>query len=238
MRYEMMRPGQIREAVRNKLPLLMPVGVIEYHGLHNPVGTDALITQGLVHEIERRVACVVAPTMFYGFTGEWAGGPELGEIHMDGEPLYRFVKPVLKAFFLQGWRRIYIICHHQGPKGITHLAYQRAATECTMEAGRDKFGAGWWQASKDGFDEGIFETFQVVSADEYAPGAGYRGHGGRDETSAMMHFHPDSVNLAELKLMTPLPYWAEDAAQSSAGNGREIAERLVAAWVAHLKGDR
>ena len=88
MRYELMRPGQIQEAIVRHLPLLMPVGVIEYHGLQNPVGADALISQGLAHEIERQVECVVAPTIFYGFTGEWAGDEKLGEVHVDGDGIW------------------------------------------------------------------------------------------------------------------------------------------------------
>ena len=64
MRYEMMRPGQIGEAVRRGLPLLMPVGVLEYHGHQNPVGVDALIAQGIAHRVEQKMECVVAPTIF------------------------------------------------------------------------------------------------------------------------------------------------------------------------------
>jgi creatinine amidohydrolase/Fe(II)-dependent formamide hydrolase-like protein len=238
MRYELMRPGQIRGAIERRWPLLIPVGVIEYHGLHNPVGVDALIVQGLAHELDRRVECVVAPTIFYGYTGEWAGDERLGEIHVDGEGLYRFAKPILKAFFKQGWRRIYVICHHQGPWGVTHLSYQRAATESAMEVAREEHGAEWWRTSRDGLDPRWFETFHVVTDAEYAAGAGYGGHGGRDETSAMLHFHPDTVDLKELGRMDPLPFWAADAGAASAAHGRAVAERLLEAWAARLRRDQ
>jgi len=238
MRYEMMRPRQIQEAVKNRLSLLIPVGVIEYHGHQNPVGTDALIVQGLVHEIERRVECVVAPTIFYGYTGEWAADERLGEIHIDGEALYRFVKPILAAFFKQGWGKIYVICHHQGPKGITHLTYQRAATESAMELAREEFGAEWWRTSRDGLDPRWFETFHVFTDSEFAPESGFGGHGGRDETSAMMHFYPGTVDMSELKEMNPLPFWAQDAPAASALHGHAIAEKIVYSWGERLKKDQ
>ena len=235
MRYELMRPGQIESAVARRLPLLIPVGVIEYHGHQNPVGVDALIVQGLAHELERRVECVVAPTIFYGYTGEWAGDARLGEIHVDGDGLYRFAKPILKAFFKQGWRRIYVICHHQGPTGVTQLAYQRAATESAMEVAREEFGAGWGRTAEIGIDPRWFETFRVVTDAEYAPNGGYGGHGGRDETAAMLHLYPETVALAELGKMDPLPFWAQDAGQANATQGQAIAERLLASWVERLR---
>ncbi len=236
MRYEMMRPGQIQEAIRKRLPLLVPVGVIEYHGHQNPVGTDALICQGLAHEIERRIECVIAPTIFYGYTGEWAADEKLGEIHIGGDALYGFVKPILKAFFRQGWHRVYVICHHQGPQGVTQLSYQRAATESAMELAREESGAGWYRDHNKGLAPRWFATMRVVSDSEFAPGFG--GHGGKDETSAMMYFYPESVDITELKRMKPMPYWAKDAPQASAEHGRAIAEKLVQSWVERLEKDR
>ncbi len=238
MRYELMRPGQIQAAIAAGTPLLMPVGVIEYHGLHNPVGLDALLVQELAREIERRVDCVLAPTIFYGYTGEWAGDERQGEVHVDGDGLYSFAKPILKAFFRQGWRRIYIICHHQGPWGVTHLSYQRAATEAAMETAREEHGPGWWCTGANGMDPRWFETFHVVGDADFTPGGGYGGHGGRDETAAMLHFCPETVDRGEIVKMDPLPVWAQDVAEADAADGKVIAERIVAAWVERLRRDQ
>lgn len=232
MRYEMMRPRQIQNAIRRGLPLLMPVGVLEYHGHQNPVGTDALIAQGLAHRIEAQVECVVAPTIFHGYTGEWAADARLGEIHLDGDAVYGFVKPIVKAHLRQGWRRLYVICHHQGPQGVTQLSYQRAATEAGMELAREEKGPGWFRHHAT-LDRRTFSTIRVVNDAEFGA-AHYGGHGGCDETSAMMFLYPDTVDLAELKRMKPRPYWAKDASRASAKHGREIGEAVIAAWVKEL----
>ena len=155
MRYELMRPSQIREAIEKGLPLLFPVGVLEYHGPQNPVGTDTLIAQGIAFLVEKEFQCVVAPTLFYGYTGEWAAGVEEGEIHVDGDGLYQYVKPILKAFYRQGWRRIYVLCHHQGSQGVTMLSYQRAATEAAIEYGLEHGGRGWSKVPT--LRQGVFE---------------------------------------------------------------------------------
>ena len=48
MRYELMRPHQIRDAVARNLPVILPLGVMEYHGEHLPVGMDSLaVTRAL-----------------------------------------------------------------------------------------------------------------------------------------------------------------------------------------------
>ena len=42
MRYELMRPSQIREAIKKRTPVVLPLGVLEYHSEHLPVGMDTL----------------------------------------------------------------------------------------------------------------------------------------------------------------------------------------------------
>jgi creatinine amidohydrolase/Fe(II)-dependent formamide hydrolase-like protein len=53
MRYEMMLPGQIRAAIAANLPVVLPLGVLEYHGEHMAVGMDTLaVTRALDHDRE------------------------------------------------------------------------------------------------------------------------------------------------------------------------------------------
>ena len=43
---EEMRPGEIASAASRNVPLLLPVGVLENHGYHNPCGLDLLCSRG------------------------------------------------------------------------------------------------------------------------------------------------------------------------------------------------
>ena len=43
MKYLHMRAEQIREAIEKLYPLVLPLGVIEYHGEHLPIGTDCFV---------------------------------------------------------------------------------------------------------------------------------------------------------------------------------------------------
>ena len=40
MRFELMRPHQIRDAIARVVPAVLPLGVMEYHGEHMGVGMD------------------------------------------------------------------------------------------------------------------------------------------------------------------------------------------------------
>lgn len=225
-----MRPGQIRAAITNGLPLLMPVGVLEYHGQQNPVGLDALIAEGVAKLVAQEVPCVLAPTQFYGFSGEWAGGIKDGEIHIGGDALYGYVKPILKAFYNQGWRRIYVICHHQGAKGVTMLSYQRAASEAAMEYARERGGPGWSESPAVAPD--VFRRIAVVGDSAFSK-TGYEGHGGKGETQAMMYLCPGTVDLGVWSKEKD-SRWAQDADQATAEEGERIAKVIVAGWKEEL----
>ena len=66
-RYEYLRPAQLIER-RKACPLvIVPVGPLEYHGPHLPIGVDAINCTRVAHACCRRLGRgVVLPTMFMG----------------------------------------------------------------------------------------------------------------------------------------------------------------------------
>ena len=46
MRYELMLPHQIRTAIAENWPVVLPLGVLEYHGEHMAVGMDSWPSSG------------------------------------------------------------------------------------------------------------------------------------------------------------------------------------------------
>ena len=43
MRFEFMLPYQIKEEITKNTPVVLPIGVMEYHGEHMAVGMDCLL---------------------------------------------------------------------------------------------------------------------------------------------------------------------------------------------------
>lgn len=66
VRYHMLRPAQIRRR-RDACPVAyLPIGTIEWHGLHNPVGADTLQAEGLALLCARKGGGLVFPPLYYG----------------------------------------------------------------------------------------------------------------------------------------------------------------------------
>lgn len=64
---------EVEEAVKNNAIVLLPVGVVEAHGPHLPLGTDIFAALNQALEIKRHFeaeggACVVAPPFYFGGT--------------------------------------------------------------------------------------------------------------------------------------------------------------------------
>jgi creatinine amidohydrolase len=66
VRYQMLRPAQVR-ARREECPVVyVPIGTLEWHGPHNPLGADTLQAEGLAVLCARRGGGLVFPPLYYG----------------------------------------------------------------------------------------------------------------------------------------------------------------------------
>jgi creatinine amidohydrolase len=66
VRYHMLRPAQV-VARREACPVLyIPIGTIEWHGVHNPLGADTLQAEGLAIMCAQQGGGLVFPPLYYG----------------------------------------------------------------------------------------------------------------------------------------------------------------------------
>mgnify|MGYP001623846785 CR=1 FL=1 len=239
-----MRPQQIQDAVRRNLPALFCAGSVEYHGPHLPVGTDFLIAESLLTEIEKKCECVVAPSIPFSSTMGWAGGPEEGDVDFDPDAFYVYAKAELKGLMNMGFRRIYVLQFHQGANGLPCLTLKRAAAACIREAAKN-WGNGWGRKDPSRLpNPDVFSWIRVVSnLDEfsrYPDGDAERislGHGGKGETQLVMARHEDTVRMEALHELEKLPQWLEDAWEADRKEGEKWLAFCVEGWVRELSGD-
>ena len=93
MRYEMMLPHQIRAAIEARWPVVLPLGVLEYHGEHMSVGMDTLAVTGILDILDREMNLVILPPFYYGAASYAVEPPERsGTLHVDAEALVPFAK--------------------------------------------------------------------------------------------------------------------------------------------------
>ncbi len=236
-----MRPEQIRDAVRRNVPVLFSVGSVEYHGPHLPVGTDFLISESIIPEIEKRCECVIAPSIPFSPTMHWASGPEEGDVDFDPDALYYYAKAELKGLMDMGFRRIYVHQFHQGCEGLPYLTLKRAAAACIWEVGKS-WKLGWGQEPPQELpNPGIFSWIHIVPDidmfSQYPQNSSERiplGHGGKGETQMIMVQHEDAVRMGALLEMGKRPEWLEDAEQADREEGKRWLSFCVEGWVQEL----
>jgi creatinine amidohydrolase len=106
---------------------LWPVGAVEPHGPHAPLGTDTLISVGMCERAAARLDdAVVLPPLHFGVTRY--GAAFAGAIGISEATLRAVILDVATALDQQGFRRLVIVNNHFEPEQVATL---RAAAEET-----------------------------------------------------------------------------------------------------------
>ncbi len=232
MYYAYMFPDEHLAAQQNRLPLVLPLGNIEYHGLHSVCGSDIIITESVARLLEQESDIVLAPTFNYGPSSYAASGPEKGTIHADMDVFEHFIKDILRAFIEGGWSNIYILIHHQYDMEIEFpmtLACMKAAKQLFFDLMEIKQGRGWFAQSVDlAIVLEKMNTVKVlpVLSREVQEAVGY-DHAGKVECSLLAALRPDIMLVDDRKIKGG-EWFAQSAADYSADYGKHILDMCLA----------
>lgn len=153
--------------------VLISIGSIECHGRHMPLGTDTLIPDFLIEKIEQKSDILIAPTIPYGACQSLADFP--GTIDIDNEVLYLFCKQIFESLYHHGARKFVFLNGHGGNmKMIERLALEYEKKGCLVAM------LNWW-----------------LMAWDMNP-AWKGGHGGGEETAAILGIDPSLVDKSEI----------------------------------------
>lgn len=221
---------ELENAKKRNVPFVIPIGTIEYHARHASCGTDTMVINGIMRELEKEKEIVVCPPIWYGVSSYAVAGPESGTIHVDVDVYEDYIYCILKSMVYGGMKNIYCVVHHQteeaGLMPMT-LACHKAAKKVIMEYMEASRGRGWW-GSRDyadyyknmGSGEDAFSYIKVMPLidREAQHKCGGFDHAGKYESSLMCALYPRHVDLNRAKLNTE--WFAESAAEASAELGR------------------
>lgn len=234
-----MLPSQIRDAVERDLPVLLPIGCVECHGYHLPVGCDTIIVEEVVRRLEKRIDCVVAPTVDYGPTQYAVSGPDLGTMDMPFGDLAPYAKGALAGLLAFGFRRIFVLVFHQGDMGELATTFRLVGARLITERRWQECGHGWWGEARPRSDSRFpdIAVRSVVHPKSRPPAGG--DHAGINETSYMLAACPDAVDLSRLSADGPWYTQVEGgrSEDGSAKRGEEMLEAMVEAWAHELAED-
>lgn len=221
-----MCPAQLRQAQEEGWPLLIGAGTIEYHGSQLPLGTDLLLVEGLVREIEKRTPAVIAPPFAYSPTGCAVSGPEQGTVDVSTAAFMRYCGEVLQSYEKMGFGRILVFVHHQG--GNIGPMLQTAVADFQMYGAVRELGPGWWT---NRLQRRAQTEIRIVEA--FRGHGAFGGHGGQGETQGILALYPDLVHMEELQ--EEEAWWNRTAPQADADTACREMEAVVEEWVEVLR---
>src|ERR1700732_5006776 len=104
---------EYRERVtQSKAPVFLPVGALEQHGPHLPLGTDALLAAAVARTVAERVDGIVAPPINYGYKSQpkCGGGQHFpGTTSLDGGTLSAMTCDILAELGRHGVRNVAVV---------------------------------------------------------------------------------------------------------------------------------
>ena len=216
--YTQLAPRQFRERLAAAPIAYIPLGTLEWHGEHLPLGSDGLQSQGFFIELARRVGGIVLPMLFVGpdMRQEHAGRdfygmdilsfPDAAPQQLTGSAYW-----VEQEFFEQLLDRI-----------VRQLA--RAGFRILVAHGHAPSGCAFIGKKMQWENALGIQAFICWREDE-SDGLGIQtDHAAANETSLMMALHPKLVEMANLDpepSTRPLGIDGEDPrTAASAGRGR------------------
>ncbi len=211
MRYEMMLPHQIRRAIEERWPVVLPLGVLEYHGEHMAVGMDTLAVIRMLERIEAGMDLVILPPFYYGAASYAVEPPEgNGSVQVGQQALAPFAGDLFRSLLRIGFRNIHFFIHHQSENfavGMpTDLSFKFAARQVIFAWLEEQRGEGWWGDSK----MADYYAQQAAGDDPFNWIKGHPlmtpeiiaqypfDHAGIGETSLMLALCPEAVELDRL----------------------------------------
>lgn len=235
MRYEMMLPHQIAQAIDENWPVVLPVGVLEYHGDHMAVGMDTFAVTRIISRLEQEMDLVMLPPFYYGAGSYVVEPPERkGTVQVDSESLIPFARDLFRSLLRIGFRNIHFFVHHQSENFLqgmpTDLAFRMAARQATFEFLEKERGEGWWGDKSmadyyEGHEQGD-NPFNWVQGhplmDESITKQYPFDHAAQGETSLMMALCPEGVDMERLNTEKWYLETAKDASKELGEKGAQL----------------
>ncbi|MDR7440146.1 MAG: creatininase family protein [Armatimonadota bacterium] len=173
--------------------LLLPVGAVEPHGPHAPLGTDLLISLGMCRRAAARlrgdpeVQILVLPPIPYGVTryaGDFPGAVSLSE-----ETLFALLVDLCTDLFRQGFRHLVVVNNHLEPEHVRTIHRALDAVEAQTGAVVGYLDLTRWERA-------------ARLVEEFRSGA---CHAGRYETSLVLAERPELVDRERMRSLPPIP---------------------------------
>jgi len=163
---------------------VLPTAAIEQHGPHLPVGVDTMINQGMLETTCARLPddldIRILPLQAVGKSNEHLHAK--GTLTLPVEVAIKLWVEIGLSVARAGVRKMVIVNSHGGNLDIISIVSRELRVQANMLVGKCQWGSF-------GHPEGMYPAKELK----------YGIHGGDVETSLMLHFQPDLVDMGAAK---------------------------------------
>ena len=200
---------------------MVPMGSLERHGAHIPLGCDALTTWGVVTRAAGIAKVIYTPMIPYGYSPHHMHliGEGTGTITLSGETYRRVVYDIAKSLVYHGFNKVVFVTHHGSNSKVVDeilrkIRYESGAFTCWYKTPTERE----YNALK-----GIIE-----GPPEETPG----WHSGEIETATCLAYDETLVDMSLAKQdRTHAPKWMGSAFSKRDGSGMVEFMDTEQAWV-------
>lgn len=190
MRFEELTSPEVAALDRDKTVLILPLGSVEQHGNHMPLGTDTLLAHAVSLAAAKSAGnTAVLPPPWYGFSTHHMRFP--GSVTLRAETLMAVAEDIVASVVKHGFRRILIVNGHGGNGGVIDVL---ASTLGHKHYGEAKIAAlTYFQLAREA----------IARLRQSQPGG--MGHACEFETAMVQHVRPDLVKMDRASTIYPDP---------------------------------
>lgn len=192
MRWEECSAACLAQAAKEIGVCILALGVLEKHGDHLPLGTDMYIARGLACEAAKIEEAVVFPPFYFGQIYEARCFP--GTITLEPNLLLSLFLNVLDEIARNGFKKIIVSNQHGGNEGF--LKFLAMA----LLAKKKDYSVYFYTQQSPELSTFIHKHMETTLL----------GHACECETSRMLYYRPDLVDLTKCNGEVPLLHRLDD----------------------------
>jgi creatinine amidohydrolase len=222
--YAELRPHQFRERLQKRPIAYLPLGTLEWHGEHLPLGSDAVISEGLMVECARRFGGIVMPPVHLG--------PDRASRQSDGSAL---IGMDTAERVTDPHRRLDGSCYWVSQGMFLQLIdailaqLQRAGFHAVFADGHGPSRSSW-VANLEEREQRFGLKLLGVTAQVQEQWRSQMDHAARNETSLVMALRPELADLSRLdadREVWPQGVGGQDPRDATADEGRQLLDATI-----------
>ena len=181
---------EYRRRLQQKPLVILPVGALEQHGPHLPMGCDAIFAGEIALRVARGLDGLVLPTLTYGYKSqERSGGGQTfpGTTSLDGITLIHTVRDILRELHRHGVSRVLVLNGHVENQWFLTEGIDLALRGCNVDTSHalQVTRCEYWNYTPQSVLERVFDgPFPGVDLE----------HAALIETSMMLALRPELVD--------------------------------------------